>query len=103
MAATPGRVKEGPCEGGAMTQQNAPAIVSTVAVVAVGLPALWLLTFGPLATHMALHIALVSVMAPLFAMLLLELGIGGRRLGSGGLWGSTVVQLLALWAVHAPS
>ena len=85
-----------------MTQQNVPAVVSTVAVLAVGLPAFWLLSFGPLATHMALHIALISVMAPLIAMLLLELGIG-RRFGPNGLWGSTVVQLLALWAVHAPS
>ena len=39
-----------------MTRQNAPAIAGTVAVVAVGLPALWLLTFGPLATsHGAAH------------------------------------------------
>lgn len=85
-----------------MTRPMAPAIVGAVAVVAVGLPALWLLTFGELASHMALHIALMSVAAPLVAMLLVEVGVA-RNLGPKWLWGSTVVQLLALWAVHAPS
>ena len=84
-----------------MTRQMAPAIVGAVAVVAVGLPALGLLTFGDLASHMALHIALMSVAAPLIAMLLVEFGVA-RNLGPKWLWGSTLVQLIALWAVHAP-
>jgi len=84
-----------------MTRQMAPAIVGAVAVVAVGVPALWLLIFGPLATHMVMHIALMSVAAPLVAMLLAEVGVA-PNLGPKWLWGSTVLQLVALWGLHAP-
>lgn len=84
-----------------MTRQTAPALTGAVAVVVIGLPALWLLAFGELASHMALHIALMSVAAPLAAILLIELG-AGRNLSPQWLWGATVAQLVALWSVHAP-
>ena len=79
----------------------APAVVGAVAVAVVGLPALWLLTFGPLATHMALHIALISVIAPLFAMLLLELGVSAGASARMAV-GKHCRTAFALWAVHAP-
>jgi len=88
-------------EMGATRRQVAPAIAGAVAVAAVGLPAFWLLAFGPLATHMALHIALMSVAAPLVAILLVELGFA-RSLGPKWLAGSTFAQILMLWAIHAP-
>ena len=79
----------------------APPIAGALAVAVVGLPALWLLTFGALASHMALHIAVMSVAMPVAAMLLVELG-AARNLGPKWLWGSTVLQLVALWGLHAP-
>jgi putative membrane protein len=60
---------------------------------------------GPLAVHMAGHIILMNMLAPLAAIIMLALFPRAlrRSLSSGGMLASaTVVQIVALWAAHAP-
>ena len=58
---------------------------------------------GPLAEHMAIHIALMNAAAPVVALLVQCVGaLPFRRLG-GALGAATVAQVALLWAWHAPS
>lgn len=57
---------------------------------------------GPLATHMALHILLMNLFAPLAAAGMWLLGRERKPATAPLLAFATVVQLAALWAWHAP-
>jgi putative membrane protein len=82
-----------------------PGIASAAAVLSAGGVVLAFADLGPLSGHMARHIALMNVLAPLVAVLLLrngESGIGRRVGPPWWLWPACALQLLLLWAWHAP-
>lgn len=56
---------------------------------------------GPLARHMGLHILLMSLLAPLVALLWQATRQGWLASGRSLLY-ATIAQLVALWAMHAP-
>ena len=85
-----------------MRRETLPATLGAVAVAVVGAPALLLATLGPLATQMAIHIALMSVAAPAAAVFLVCTGFVPARF-SRWLWAATAAQLLLLWGAHAPA
>jgi putative membrane protein len=89
-----------------LRSQNAfgAAIGSAIAVGANGLAAALFIGPEPLAAHMALHIATMSVTAPLTAIWLGARGWLRRSAGrSSTLWTATLLQMALLWAWHAPS
>ncbi|QLF71831.1 cytochrome c oxidase assembly protein (plasmid) [Peteryoungia desertarenae] len=57
---------------------------------------------GPLALHMATHTALMNGIAPITVIALRHLRIQARPAVSGALVTATALQLLLLWAWHAP-
>jgi putative membrane protein len=77
-----------------------------LACLAGGTIALALLPLGPLARHMAAHILLMNLVAPLLALALVAATPAGKNLfavGSGAaLAAATAAQLALLWATHAP-
>jgi putative membrane protein len=85
-----------------LTSDTLPAIAGATAVMAAGAIAFLAHELGPRSLQMALHIAAMSVAAPLAAALVskhLPAWVGRYRT----LWLSTVAQLALLWAWHAPS
>lgn len=74
------------------------ASVSAGLVAVVGIWAMLAFPPGPIARHMAAHIFLMNIVAPLLA---LALGGRTRPVAPAGLWMLTVLQLLALAAWHA--
>ena len=60
---------------------------------------------GHLSWHMAAHIALMNVIAPLAALGLAHPWAGPGRIWSSPsmLWSSTLAQVAILWAIHSPS
>ena len=79
-----------------------PATASAVAVLAAGMLILLFYDLGPQSAHMAAHIALMNVAAPLAAIRL-----AGRLpplvRPATMLWAATVTQIALLWIWHAPS
>lgn len=57
---------------------------------------------GPLASHMAMHILLMNLLAPLAAMTACFVWHQRREPMSGALAFATAAQLLGLWIWHAP-
>jgi putative membrane protein len=79
-----------------------PAAISGFVVLAVGVCVLAVYSLGAQSAHMAVHIAMMSVAAPLAAAALAAKlpGFGGRpRL----LWAATAAQLALFWGWHIPS
>lgn len=83
-----------------------PAILSAGAVLTAGVLTLSLVELGPLSESMAQHLAVMNVVAPLAALAL------ARRLPRGGppgaarplfLWAAAGMQVMLLWAWHAPA
>ncbi len=90
---------------GSLRSQNASgaAIGSAIAVGATGLLAAIFVAPGPLAGHMALHIATMNVLAPLLALWLCARGwLGCSIERSPTLWAATLLQMALLWAWHSP-
>src|SRR5688572_18257856 len=56
---------------------------------------------GVHATHMILHIALMNVVAPLLAALIVR-HLSSRAARPCHLWTAAAVQIVSLWIVHAP-
>lgn len=73
---------------------------SALFVVAAGVLTSALVEIGPLSLQMLLHLAVMSVLAPLAATLLPSRPEGGR---SAAIWGAGLLQMLLLWAWHAPA
>jgi putative membrane protein len=85
-----------------MTRLASPAIASIAAVGVAGVAIVLSLDFGPLSAHMARHIALMNVAAPAFAIILAHHPLA--RVGRPApLWAIGVLQIVLLWAWHAPS
>ena len=85
-----------------------PVAIGALAVSGAGGLVLATVDFGPLSAHMAHHIALMNVFAPLAAILLADrvrprLGGVNRTRGVRELWWAAAVQLIVLWAWHLPS
>ena len=79
------------------------AVVGVCAVAAGGAMVLGFLSLGPLAGHMATHIALMNIAAPLAAVAMYsrdELRQPAR--GTTTLWIATVGQIAVLWLAHGP-
>jgi putative membrane protein len=86
--------------GSRLISTEAPPAFGALAVGAAGIAAASLLPLGPLSTHMAIHVGLMNVLAPIAAILLVRKG--AALPGAQWLWGATAVQLLLLWSAHAP-
>jgi putative membrane protein len=83
-----------------VTRAAWPAIASVAAVLTGGLLFAGAYDFGPLAGQMALHIALMNVVAPMTAVLLTrQVGLGR----ASTLWVVAAIQIAVLWAWHAPA
>ena len=78
------------------------AIVSAAAVTASGLLVVLAYDLGPHSTHMALHIAAMSVLAPLAATLAADRN-PYWLCNTSALWSCAVLQLVLLWAWHVPA
>ena len=63
----------------------------------------WPLPLGPLATEMAIHIGLMSLLGPLVAALCVYALRRTRSRGAGWLWIATISQIALLWALHIPN
>ena len=85
-----------------MSKLVLPATVSTTVVLITGLLLVPLFEFRPLPTNMAMHIGLMNVAAPLMAAVWVHRSGAGSG-GSGRLWLIAAVQIVLLWAWHAPS
>ncbi|RVH52657.1 cytochrome c oxidase assembly protein [Sinorhizobium meliloti] len=57
---------------------------------------------GPLATHMAVHILLMNLAAPLAAFAVTRVRLQRREIAGWALALATFAQIAALWAWHAP-
>jgi putative membrane protein len=89
---------------GAATRQRAlGTVVGACAVAAAGAIVLSFLSLGPLSGHMATHIALMNITAPLAAAALCSRREApGLARGSATLWIATAGQLALLWFAHSP-
>lgn len=87
--------------GRAVTRDAFPAIASTAAVLLAGVFLLPFVAFGPLSTHMAIHIGVMNALAPLAAVAALR--FFDPAWGRSALWGATGLQIVLLWALHAPA
>lgn len=79
-------------------------IISALAVAGAGVIAAMLLELGPLAGHMAAHIATMNILAPLVAVGMGALGWLRADFGRPpALWSATLVQMAVLWGWHSPA
>jgi putative membrane protein len=78
-------------------------VVGACAVAGAGALVLGLLPLGSLSRHMATHIALMNIVAPLTAVVMYSRRetLGLAR-GPSTLWIATVGQLAVLWFAHSP-
>ena len=86
-------------------QTRSPQVLALVAsgagVLGIGAVLAALMEFGPHARHMAVHILVMNVAAPLLAAIgLLRWKMALR--GASLLWPATLVQIALLWAWHLP-
>jgi putative membrane protein len=89
--------------GAATSQKALGIVVGACAVAAAGALVFAFVSIGALSGHMALHIALMNIAAPLaaVAMYARRETLGLTR-GPSTLWIATVGQLVALWFAHTP-
>jgi putative membrane protein len=82
-------------------RRTSAASASAGAVLIVGAIIILSHELGPQARHMALHIATMNIAAPLLAALI----VARRTVNAqpGLLWLAALVQVVALWAAHAPA
>ena len=84
-----------------------PALISACAVLVLGISTHHLATpapLGPLSRHMAVHIALMNVAAPICAAVLWLAWPAARKPAGGAvLWTATIGQMVLLWVWHAPA
>ncbi len=82
--------------------ERLPALASALAVVLTGAIIVPLYKLGPLSTHMALHIVVMNVLAPLAAIGASHAKPVSQK-GGTALWAATVLQLAILWFWHLPA
>ncbi|MGH8525197.1 MAG: hypothetical protein ACREXY_13610, partial [Gammaproteobacteria bacterium] len=85
----------------AVPRSTLPATASAAAVLVAGMLLVPMFDLGPLSAHMAVHIALMNVAAPLAAIVLTRALFAGSN-HVGALWAITAVQLILLWTWNAP-
>lgn len=85
-----------------MSRSTLPATASATAVLATGVLLVSTQPLGPLSSHMALHIALMNVVAPLAAALLSRRHFAGDPHGAAP-WAAATLQIALLLMWHAPS
>ena len=83
-----------------MSRAILPATASAFSVLAVVILIATTHQFGSLSSHMALHIALMNVAAPLIAGMLVRRSESSRPTN---LWAIAAFQIMLLWIAHAPS
>lgn len=89
--------------GAASSQRAFGIVVGACAVAAAGVIVFCFLSLGALSGHMATHIALMNIVAPLGAVALFaRRETLGLARGPSTLWIATVGQLVALWFAHTP-
>jgi putative membrane protein len=77
--------------------------VGALAVGTLGIAVLSFLELGLVSRHMAVHIAMMNVAAPLLAAGLGTAGwIGRKASSSAAIWSATILQMALLWAWHSP-
>lgn len=79
-----------------------PALISAGAVSMIGAAIALCCNLGPQAQHMALHIIAMNIVAPVIAGTVVARW-SLRDAKPSTLWVATVVQIAAVWALHAPS
>src|SRR5262245_26977152 len=84
-----------------MARSRLPAVASLTAVLGTGSVVLSLIELGPLSTHMALHILLMNVVAPVLAIAC-SAGFPMTTDRGVSLWAPTALQSGLLCAAHAP-
>jgi putative membrane protein len=100
----PARIPAPPSVGGRLPHAAAMACATAGIVYVLGAAAVSRLGLGPLSHHMATHILVMDAVALAFAATLMA------AKGPGGVWPrplaslvwATTVQLIVLWAWHAP-
>lgn len=87
------------------TPLSTPALVSAAVVLCSGFLILLIYDLGHLSTHMMLHIATMNVAAPSVAALIVAFYPLARhfKTTASGLWAASLIQIVALWAWHAPA
>jgi putative membrane protein len=85
-----------------MARTTLPATASATAVLVAGIPLVALHNLGPLSGHMAMHLALMNVVAPFCVALLTSRVVSDAR-SDGTLWFACALQIGLLWALHTPS
>ncbi|WP_291865547.1 cytochrome c oxidase assembly protein [Bradyrhizobium sp.] len=81
---------------------TAPAVASAFAVIVAGAAVLLIYDLGHFSAHMMLHIASMSVAAPLLAAWAIARR-PTRGISPAWLWISTLVQIVLLWTWHSPA
>jgi putative membrane protein len=78
-------------------------VVSALAVLALGGFVSFLIVLGPLSTHMAMHIAMMNVLAPLCVMgWWIVDPVEPKEVAAGRIWLATAAQMTLLWTWHVP-
>jgi putative membrane protein len=102
---TPARMKVSGFSADTANGNRRAVLLGALAVPATALLAIAAPSPGPLSWHMAGHVALMNVAAPLAA-----LGLTRRAVQSTGMWAApsvlwivTLAQLAVLWASHSPA
>jgi putative membrane protein len=81
--------------------ETLPATISAFCVLIGGIVVLWAHELEPASSHMATHIGLMNVVAPLAAALLVLAPLTGPG-RPGTAWAAALIQVALLWAWHAP-
>jgi putative membrane protein len=89
-----------PTGGGGLRSGSVAVLTSCVLVAAVGTVTVALVEIGPLSLQMLQHLAVMNLLAPLAA---LSLNQRVAPSGPGAIWVAGLLQLLFLWAWHAPA
>ena len=87
--------------GMAALRSSYPALGSAMFVVAGIALVLPFVTLGDVSSHMLLHIIVMSVVAPVLAVIGALLP-ARRKASSGLLWAVTAAQIILLWIWHLP-
>lgn len=85
-----------------MIRTVSPAIASAGAVLVAGTIILSVYSLGPEARHMVAHIVSMNVVAPLIAAAL-AVRLTAITTRPAFLWSATLLQIVLLWAWHAPA
>jgi putative membrane protein len=87
---------------GVLSEAAHAPLLSALAVGAGGTWVVALVDLGPVANHMALHIASMNIVAPLAAVAVRAYW-RGSRIAPAQLWLAALAQMIVLWGAHVPT